>query len=125
MSNGSSRSPKRRCSLGKKIVPIYLSSELYPVMQDFARLNTVTIEAYAAEPSRGQFQRIANRAKDFGGQFELRVMASHGGTISTEAKELARTLISGPIGGMVGSRHLGHNLGRRQCRLHRHRRHVV
>ena len=94
-----------------KTVPIYLSSELYPVMQDFARLNTVTIEAYAAEPSRGQFQKIADRAKDFGGQFELRVMASHGGTISTEAKELARTLISGPIGGMVGSRHLGNNLG--------------
>ena len=92
-------------------VPIYLSSELYPVVQDFARLNTVTIEAYAAEPSRGQFQKIADRAKDFGGKFELRVMASHGGTISTEAKELARTLISGPIGGMVGSRHLGNNLG--------------
>ncbi len=94
-----------------KVIPVYLSSELYPVMQDFARLNTVTIEAYAAEPSRGQFQKIANRSKDFGGQFELRVMASHGGTISTEAKELARTLISGPIGGMVGSRHLGLQLG--------------
>ncbi len=94
-----------------KSVPIYLSSELYPVMQDFARLNTVTIEAYAAEPSRGQFQKIADRAKNFGGQFELRVMASHGGTISTEARELARTLISGPIGGMVGARYLGAELG--------------
>jgi len=92
-------------------IPIYLSSELYPVMQDFARLNTVTVEAYAAEPSRGQFKKIADRARDFGGEFELRVMASHGGTISTEAKELARTLISGPIGGMVGSRHLGRELG--------------
>ncbi len=29
-------------------------------------------------------------------------MASHGGTISIEAKELARTLVSGPIGGVVG-----------------------
>jgi N-methylhydantoinase A/acetone carboxylase beta subunit len=98
----------RRCGSN---VPVYLSSELYPVMQDFARLNTVTIEAYAAEPSRGQFQKIAGRASDYGGKFELRVMASHGGTISTEAKELARTLISGPIGGMVGSRHLGRELG--------------
>jgi N-methylhydantoinase A/acetone carboxylase beta subunit len=94
-----------------KTVPIYLSSDLYPVMQDFARLNTVTIEAYAAEPSRGQFQKIADRAKGFGGQFELRVMASHGGTISTEARELARTLISGPIGGMVGSKYVGRELG--------------
>lgn len=52
-----------------KTTPVYLSSELYPVMHDFARLNTVTIEAYAAEPSRGQFQKIANRSRDFGGQF--------------------------------------------------------
>lgn len=94
-----------------KRVPIYLSSDLYPVMQDFARLNTVTIEAYAAEPSRGQFKKIADKAHGFGGQFELRVMASHGGTISTEARELARTLISGPIGGMVGAKYVGRELG--------------
>src|SRR5690606_39076610 len=41
----------------------------------------------------------------------LRVMASHGGTISTDAKELARTLVSGPIGGVVGARHLARELG--------------
>lgn len=94
-----------------KTIPVYLSSDLYPVMQDFARLNTVTVEAYAAEPSRGQFRKIADRTRDYGGNFELRVMASHGGTISTEAKELARTLISGPIGGMVGARYVAEKLG--------------
>lgn len=93
-----------------QLVPLYLSSELYPVIQDFARLNTVTIEAYAAEPSRGQFKKIADQCVDMGGKFELRVMASHGGTISTGAKELARTLISGPIGGMVGSRYIAEKL---------------
>lgn len=92
-------------------IPMYLSSDLYPVMQDFARLNTVTVEAYAAEPSRKQFQRIADRATGFGGNTQLRVMASHGGTISMDAKELARTLISGPIGGMVGARHIAEQLG--------------
>lgn len=92
-------------------IPTYLSSDLYPVMQDFARLNTVTVEAYAAEPSRGQFRKISDRTRGFGGDFELRVMASHGGTISTEAKELARTLISGPIGGMVGARYVAEELG--------------
>lgn len=92
-------------------MPVYLSSELYPVMQDFARLNTVTVEAYAAEPSRGQFRKIADKTRESGGDFELRVMASHGGTISTEAKELARTLISGPIGGMVGARYMADALG--------------
>ena len=38
-------------------------------------------------------------------------MASHGGTISFEANELARTLVSGPIGGVVGSKELSSYLG--------------
>lgn len=92
-------------------LPLFLSSELYPVEQDFARLNTVLVEAYAAEPSRQQLQRITDRIQDFGASYELRVMASHGGTISTEAKELARTLVSGPIGGVVGARYLANQLG--------------
>jgi N-methylhydantoinase A/acetone carboxylase beta subunit len=92
-------------------IPMFLSSELYPVSQDFARLNTVLVEAYAAEPSRGQFQRITNKLRELGAGFELRVMASHGGTISTEAKELARTLVSGPIGGVVGAQYLANQLG--------------
>lgn len=99
------------CGAAGVTIPVYLSSDLYPVMQDFARLNTVTVEAYAAEPSRGQFRKIADRTRGYGADFELRVMASHGGTISTEAKELARTLISGPIGGMVGARYVAEKLG--------------
>jgi len=92
-------------------VPLFLSSELYPVMDDFARLNTVLIEAYAADPSRGQFAKIADRGRGFGATYDLRVMASHGGTISSNAQELARTLISGPIGGLVGARYLARELG--------------
>src|SRR5699024_10235238 len=42
---------------------------------------------------------------------DLRIMASHGGTISIKANELARTCVSGPIGGMVGAKYLSDNLG--------------
>jgi N-methylhydantoinase A/acetone carboxylase beta subunit len=94
-------------------IPLFLSSELYPVMEDFARLNTVLVEAYAAEPSRGQFAKISERSGELGAGFDLRVMASHGGTISSNAQELARTLISGPIGGLVGARYLADKLGYR------------
>ena len=38
-------------------------------------------------------------------------MASHGGTISMDSKELARTMISGPIGGVIGARYLGEKIG--------------
>jgi acetone carboxylase, beta subunit len=83
-------------------VPVYVSSELYPLRRDLPRLNSTLVEAYAAEPSRGMMQRVRDRTRHQGAGFELRVMASHGGTISIEARELARTLVSGPIGGVVG-----------------------
>jgi acetone carboxylase beta subunit len=92
-------------------VPVFLSSERYPIRGDLPRLNTLLVDAYAAEPSRVQIQKIRAKTKELKAPFELRVMASHGGTISTEAKELARTLISGPIGGLVGGKHLSALLG--------------
>jgi len=87
-------------------VPVYLSSELYPLRRDLPRLNSTLIEAYAAEPSRGTLQRVRDATREHDAGFELRVMASHGGTISIEARELARTLVSGPIGGVVGGQAL-------------------
>jgi acetone carboxylase beta subunit len=86
--------------------PIFVSSELYPSRRDFPRLNTVVVEAYAAEPSRGTLRAVRDRTKERGAAFELRVMASHGGTISIDAEQLATTLVSGPIGGVVGARWL-------------------
>jgi acetone carboxylase, beta subunit len=94
-------------------VPVFLSSELYPMRRDLPRLNSTLLEAYAAEPSRGTLQRVRDQTKGVGAGFELRVMAAHGGTISIEAKELARTLVSGPIGGVVGGAALAERLGER------------
>jgi N-methylhydantoinase A/acetone carboxylase beta subunit len=87
-------------------MPLFLSSELYPLRRDFPRLNSTLIEAYAAEPSREQLARVRDATRGAGAKFDLRIMAAHGGTISIDAKELARTLISGPIGGVIGARYL-------------------
>lgn len=92
-------------------VPIYLSSQLYPHRADFPRLNATLLEAYAAEPSREHLRRVSQAARDAGGTFDMRIMASHGGTISIDARELARTLVSGPIGGVVGARYLARRIG--------------
>ncbi len=91
--------------------PVFLSSELYPQRRDLPRLNSTLIEAYAAEPSRGSLKAVRDQTKEAGAGFELRVMASHGGTISIEARELARTLVSGPIGGVVGGQGIAERLG--------------
>jgi N-methylhydantoinase A/oxoprolinase/acetone carboxylase beta subunit len=94
-------------------VPVFVSSELYPSRREFPRLNTTVIEAYAAEPSRGTLKAVRDRTKEHGAGFELRVMASHGGTISIEAEQLATTLVSGPIGGVMGARWLADEIGLR------------
>ena len=99
----------KRGSTGE--VPVFLSSELYPQRRDLPRLNSTLIEAYAAEPSRGTLKAVREKTKEAGAGFELRVMASHGGTISIEARELARTLASGPIGGVVGGQGIAERLG--------------
>jgi acetone carboxylase beta subunit len=91
-------------------VPVFLSSQLYPLRGDFPRLNSTLIEAYAAEPSRHQLGRLEAAMSEAGAGFDLRVMAAHGGTISINSNELARTLVSGPIGGVVGARYLANAL---------------
>jgi N-methylhydantoinase A/acetone carboxylase beta subunit len=106
----SERGIGREAANGVPEVPVYLASELYPLRRDLPRLNSTLVEAYAAEPSRGTMQRVRDETKAAGAGFELRVMASHGGTISIEAKELATTLVSGPIGGVVGGQALARRM---------------
>ncbi|MBA4602657.1 hydantoinase/oxoprolinase family protein [Thermoactinomyces sp. AMNI-1] len=94
-----------------KDIPVFASVDYYPVRKESHRTNTTIIEAYAADPSRETLKKINQRISEKGASFDLRVMASHGGTISIEANELARTLVSGPIGGVVGAKYLGELLG--------------
>jgi acetone carboxylase beta subunit len=94
-------------------VPVFLSSELYPMRRDLPRLNSTVIEAYAAEPSRATLKAVRDVTKANGAGFELRVMAAHGGTVSIDAQELARTLVSGPIGGVVGGQALARQMDMR------------
>ena len=92
-------------------IPVFASVDYYPTRKESHRSNTTILEAYAAEPSRKTLHGISDRMHRQGAKFDLRVMASHGGTISWKAKELARTLVSGPIGGVIGSKFLGEALG--------------
>jgi len=92
-------------------VQVFASVDYYPAFRELQRTNTVVVEAKIADPSREQLRKIDRRFRELGGKFDTRIMASHGGTISIEANELARTLVSGPIGGVVGAKSLGNYLG--------------
>lgn len=92
-------------------VPVFASADYYPVRKETHRTNTTILEGYAAEPSRQTLRKISDAFKERGTKFDFRVMATHGGTISWKAKELARTIVSGPIGGVIGAKYLGGTLG--------------
>ncbi len=92
-------------------IPVFASVDYYPSRKESHRTNTTMLEAYAAEPSRQTLKKVSDRFKKHGAKFDLRVMATHGGTIGWKAKELARTIVSGPIGGVIGSKFLGEKLG--------------
>ncbi len=96
--------------IGQK-VPVYLSSNIHPVRGDFPRLNCLLLEAYAAEPSRAHLLKIKEVTKKLGAKFELQIMAAHGGSIDVESTNLYQTVVSGPIGGIVGGRYLAKKLG--------------
>jgi len=94
-----------------KSIPVFASADYYPVRKETHRTNTTILEGYAAEPSRQTLKKISDAFKEQGTKFDFRVMATHGGTISWKAKELARTIVSGPIGGVIGAKYLGEVLG--------------
>lgn len=96
-----------------KAIPVFASADYYPVRKETHRTNTTILEGYAAEPSRQTLKKISDSFKEHGTKFDIRVMATHGGTISWKAKELARTIVSGPIGGVIGAKYLGEVLGYR------------
>ena len=94
-----------------KDIKVFATVDYYPVRKESHRTNTTIVEAYAAEPSRKTLENIDKALREAGTDFDLRIMASHGGTISIKANELARTCVSGPIGGMVGAKYLAEQLG--------------
>ncbi len=99
-----SRIAKKVMKKKGKDIPVILSCEHNPVRGETPRLNALLIEQYAAEPSRKHLIRIAERLKEKGVPAPLRILTSYGGTISPYYKTLIPTMVSGPIGGMIGTK---------------------
>jgi N-methylhydantoinase A/acetone carboxylase beta subunit len=94
-----------------KEIPVILSYEHNPIRGETPRLNALLIEQYAAEPSREQLIGIAKRFEDKGIPAPLRILTSYGGTMSPYSKSLIPTMVSGPIGGMIGSKFIAEKYG--------------
>jgi acetone carboxylase beta subunit len=92
-------------------MPVFLSSEIRPVMREQSRLNSVLIEAYAAAPVRQQLLKVQQRIYDYGFQNPLQTVLSYGGLSSIHYPRLHETLVSGPIGGILGAQYIARLIG--------------
>jgi N-methylhydantoinase A len=83
---------------------VSLSSEVLPEFREYERTSTTVINAYVA-PLMGRY--LARLKAGLKGR-RLRIMQSNGGVISgtTAAAQAARTVLSGPAGGVVGAFHV-------------------
>ena len=88
---------------------ISLSSEILPEYREYERTTTTVINAYVAPLMSRYLQRLAG---ELHGR-HLSIMQSSGGVISAETavSEAARTVLSGPAGGVVGARYVGEQAG--------------
>jgi len=95
-----------------KNVPIYLSSEINPVIREFPRLNSTIIEAYAGAPSRMPLITIDERIKSLGfKRGDLQILLTYGGLSSVRHANMVETMESGPVGGILGCKHIGEVYG--------------
>jgi N-methylhydantoinase A len=101
---------ERIAALGGESAPLVsLSSEVLPEYREYERASTTAINAYVA-PLMSRY--LANLEKGLAGR-RLRIMQSNGGAISAAAARAlaARTALSGPAGGVVGSFELARQAG--------------
>ncbi len=90
---------------------VYTSHEVRPVIREQSRLNSMLIEAYATSRGRKQLTGIQNASKKYGFKYGVQTLLSFGGLTSIHHPRLHETMISGPIGGILGAAYIGKLIG--------------
>src|SRR2546430_17337829 len=80
-------------------------------MREQSRLNSLLIEAYAAAPVRQQLLKVQQRIHDYGFPNPLQTVLSYGGLSNIRYPRLHKTLVSGPIGGILGAPYISRLIG--------------
>ena len=86
---------------------ILLSHKVRPVIREQSRLNSTLIEAYATGRGRWQLAGIEDASRQKGFRYGVQTLLSFGGLASIRHPRLHETMISGPIGGILGASYVG------------------
>lgn len=94
-------------------IPVSLSAELVPVLGEFERASTASVNAYLSKTVHNYYSGLQQRLQESGLKSPPLVVQAAGGLLSIErASERAVSSIgSGPVAGVLASRFLGDQLG--------------
>ncbi|WP_448042775.1 hydantoinase/oxoprolinase family protein [Bradyrhizobium liaoningense] len=94
-------------------VSVSRSSDVLPQIKEYERVSTTIVNAYVAPVVRRYLTNLEARLKDAGLASSLFIILSHGGMAPLEeaARLAAGTVLSGPAGGISGSRRCAEMLG--------------
>lgn len=87
-------------------VPIITSSEIAPVLKENNRVKSLLLQCTAAESTRSALKSVEAAAQQDGYGGQLLTLLSYGGAVNVSYPRLYETVISGPIGGMMGAQML-------------------
>ena len=90
---------------------VYRSAEVRPVIREQSRLNSVVIEAYASDKSRKQLIGVEEASQANGFKYGVQTVLSYGGLADIRYPRLHETMISGPVGGILGAKYVGDIIG--------------
>jgi N-methylhydantoinase A len=92
---------------------VSLSSEVLPQIKEYERVCTTVVNAYVGPVLSGYLNYLAERLRMAGYRGDVLIMQSHGGVAPlADATWLAAgAILSGPAGGIAGSRYCAHLLG--------------
>jgi N-methylhydantoinase A len=96
-------------AVARALPDVYVSPscDVFPQIKEFERVSTTIVNAYVGPALSRYLYRLADRLKEAGYRGPVLIMQSHGGVAPiTEAARLsAGAVLSGPAGGVAGSRH--------------------
>lgn len=92
-------------------VPVVCSADVAPVSKENNRVKSLLFQCFAAELTRDALLGVENAARSEGYEGRLLTLLSYGGAVNVEYPRLYETMVSGPIGGLMGAQIVAKKLG--------------
>ena len=90
---------------------VFCSSDVSPTLRELPRANAASVEAYAGPSTLKALSIVEEDLHRDGFRGDLQVMQSAGGLAPAKHVRAIDTAMSGPVGGLVGTRYIGQLYG--------------